>query len=829
MPLETLFVPLIRPDRLAQYAPTDFALAFAADGALEITFTPKAAEDLDVYMPSRGLFFSLPAGSPIALPGGPTTTPLAAAVAIQLLNTSEILKNMPTGADAPPTFATWWIVEGIDPASLIQGVQDNFDEAALASRAGYGTDVAGFLAAVGAGQTSITYMYRDAAGADVASPFRIATLAGTVGSPLTVRLSAHYAWDQPPVQYRPQPASNGLSTIGALKPTPLANHPLVAQAKAAVLAGDLSFHVSFQRFVPSEVKAVSETDKGSFVPLPAGTVVRLMKVNTSNTDQRQQAASGTLNASGMVEFAPGGAAPSALPRSALALAPGWVHAFLVEFSDALVTQYQRDGTPRAAPSTLGVRTAGNWPTAWMTYGLADVSGGPGSWSGLASLASTSLALPSAPLVFNVGIPVFLQILYARLRCVGRVYSTSDDRAPKGVKVAIRNKSNTVDAEFRTDEHGQVWGVLTRWDPKDVEIRIVVQYEMEDRPAAGSFYPIKLPRITGVVEDQAGAQVSAFDSSWTDPRAGRTTFGFAGAFTGATLGTPAGAATATGLEQMRVGAIDIKPSASGSTYDLSHDIGGGALKPLLGEHGGLIHAFKVIRHGHEWWSQLTATAAEPWADLFDGLHRAAPAPPILRVVAKLEANPAIRGGATFVTEGGVDLFSLTLLCPPTWSSELPVLGSRLAHDTLLSLLWSHETVHHEFTHIVFLAASELFGANKTAFAQAVAAYNPGYDVLAIEPLPVAPTAPGGVPAPPVTSFAPLDRGPLQRPDPRDRRGLLRVQFPPRRRRRGARDLGQGPCTAGDGDQPGEPGRRLGHTAGTDGSRRPRERPAAGVGA
>ena len=151
--MDTLFVPLIHPARAAAYAPADFALATAVDGALEITFTPAEREDLDVHLPAPAIVFFLPGGQETALPGGPAVTPAADAIAFQILNLDAILAEARAAANPPPVFAPWWIVEGVEKNDFLRFVRsDPAEEERQAGAKGY--NVSGFRDALRAGETT---------------------------------------------------------------------------------------------------------------------------------------------------------------------------------------------------------------------------------------------------------------------------------------------------------------------------------------------------------------------------------------------------------------------------------------------------------------------------------------------------------------------------------------------------------------------------------------------------------------------------------------------------------------------------------------------------
>jgi hypothetical protein len=737
--MNTLFVPLIHRSRMATYAATDFAMATAVDGATELTFTPTADADLDVYLPGPAVIFFLRADETYALPGGPTVTPASDAVAMQLLNMDAILAEGRKVANPPPQFPSWWLIEGVKKNKFLDFVKrDEAEEDRQATRKGY--NVGQFRDALGAGETSFNASCKDASGALMSEPLVLTKLAGQQGQPLTVRMSTWYAWELPPTQYSALPVATSLASIGKLNSS-FATHPLVARAGDALLAEDLALHVKFQRWTPADAPpaVIAASGKGTFTALPAGTVVKLMKVNTSNTDERTAVASGIVEADGQVVFSPGAANPHALARSTLAVGAAEALAFEVESSQACVTQYQRDGAPRANPAHLGYITGDQIAEAWLTIGLAAAGGEPGSLRGLDTFPAASFGLPSAPITYNLGIPVFLQIDYARLLVNGITYSSTYEHAPKGVLVTIRNDADRDLGEFRTDEDGQVWGLVTTWDPKHTNIRVVVKYEMEDRPPDGSFYALGLPRVTGVVQSAdpppaSGGIEEHFDSTWKDAQ--DVPFGPAGPFSAASLGTP------STLARVRVGAIGTHWLGVGDwRYESGYENQSGARtnKRLYGEHGGVLDAFKTLRHAHEWWHNLTdgvvdvtsdATLKKTWKELFDPLHRAdSEAGLTVRVI--FASDVTVRGGAGVVD--GTDRLELKLFHPGAWhtlqqtANSTPGSPETLAPEAL-SLLWNRATIHHEFAHIVFLVATALNGANSAALAKGIADYDAEYDPL-----------------------------------------------------------------------------------------------------
>lgn len=749
--MDTLFAPLIHPSRMAAYQPAAFALSTAADGALEITFTPVEREDLDVYLPARSLLFFLPAGQTTAIPDGPTVTPALDALAIQILSLSEIATEARATSNPPAQFAPWWIVEGIEKGDLMRFVKDDPDEEERQATA-KGFSVGDYRDAIEAGTTSFNVSYKDGSGQYLTDPLVVTTLAGRRGDPLTVRVSTWYAWELPPTQYATMPVSSSLATIGILKP-PLAAHPLVVRAGSDLIAGDLGIHVAFQYWAPAEPTPPTvikkESDKGTFQRMPAGTVVRLMKVSTANpATPPTEVAAGTLDATGKIAFTSGATGPQALVRAGLAVAAGEVLAFQVETSNTFVTQYQRDGSPRNGPAALSYGPA-QTPGIWLTYGLASTTGEPGSLTGLDSHPAASLGQASAPIIYNVGIPVFLQIEYVRLLVQSGVYTTTYERAPKGVVVNVTNDAGTDVGVFRTDENGQVCGLVTAWDPAAVNLRVRVRYQIEDRPPAGSYYELGLPRIDGVVQDAdppTRPVEDHFDSSWENPlapAAGPKTFGFSGPFSAASLGVPATATTPAGLEVVKVGAIRTVSLAVGDwSYksDFHTTTGATIGKRLYGEHGGLLDALKTLRHAHEWWHNLTETVgsatSQPdlqkgWRELFDALHAPSPSAPGLLVRVLGEPDVTLRGGAGLVPT--TTRFELNLLHPGAWSTLQP--KEPTATDPLpeseLALLWNRATVHHEFAHIVLIVAAELHDANASGLAAGLGVYNKAYDPRQVE--------------------------------------------------------------------------------------------------
>lgn len=746
--MDTLFAPLIHPSRMAAYQPTDFTFSAAADDALEITFTPLEREDLDVHLPAQCLIFLLPAGVTTAILGGPTVTPALDALAIQILSLSNIATEARAKSNPPSPFAPWWIVEGIERGDLMRFIRaDPEQERRQATAKGYG-GVGNYRDAIETGTTSFNVSYNDEVGKPLSEPLVVTTLTGRPGDPVTFRISTWYAWDGPPTQYSTMPASSCLATLGVLKPS-LAAHPLVMRAGSDLMAGDLGIHVAFQYWVPAQpippARIASETDKGTFERMPAGTVVRLMKVSTLDPNTRTEVASGVLDADGKIAFSAGATQPQAVARAGLATAANEVLAFQVETSNRFVTQYQRDGSPRSDPAELSYG-ANPTPGVWLTYGLASTTGEPGSLTGLDTYPGASLGLPSAPIVYNVGIPVFLQIEYVRLLVVASAYTTSYERAPKGVLVSVTNDAETDLGVFRTDENGQVYGLVTAWNPAAVDLRIRVHYQIEDRPPAGSYYDLGLPRIDGVVQNADPPTVPVethFDSSWENPQAssrGRQNFGFSGPFSGANLGFPA--ATPPGLEVVKVGAIGTGRLGVGdSQYESSVEglTGRRSGKRLYGEHGGLLDALKTLRHAHEWWHNLTATvgSATPqphlqqgWRDLFDAWHRDPVDNAGLTVRVVPSTNVMARGGASQVP--GTDRFHLYLLHPGAWNTLRPMAaGEAPLKPQALALLWNRGTVHHEFAHIVLMVAAELVGANSAGLAAGVGVYNNAYRPLQIE--------------------------------------------------------------------------------------------------
>jgi hypothetical protein len=132
----------------------------------------------------------------------------------------------------------------------------------------------------------------------------------------------------------------------------------------------------------------------------------------------------------------------------------------------------------------------NLPTEWSTKGWKATDGTAGYHP---DFTGSGLGSPSSPLVFRVGVDFHVRLQYP---VAGGGRSGSTDPAPKGIPVDFwaGGPPGTRRGEFRTDENGEVHGVIFNIDGGD-QVHFHTRFEMEDSS-------INLPRGR-VHMDQAG--------------------------------------------------------------------------------------------------------------------------------------------------------------------------------------------------------------------------------------------------------------------------------------------------------------------------------------
>jgi hypothetical protein len=132
----------------------------------------------------------------------------------------------------------------------------------------------------------------------------------------------------------------------------------------------------------------------------------------------------------------------------------------------------------------------NLPSEWSTKGWKATDGTAGYHP---DFTGSGLGSPSSPLVFRVGVDFHVRLQYP---VAGGGRSGSTDPAPKGIPVDFwaGGPPGTRRGEFRTDENGEVHGVIFNIDGGD-PVHFHTRFEMEDSA-------INLPRAR-VHMSQAG--------------------------------------------------------------------------------------------------------------------------------------------------------------------------------------------------------------------------------------------------------------------------------------------------------------------------------------
>lgn len=718
--MENVYVPILSADRMGSYQDGDFSLSAAGGPYLEITFTPQEDADKTVYMVAPGLvFFLRAANSPWSLIDGPASIQLSEdAVAIQVLNVDAMHPLLTDTATRP---VTWWIIEGVTEVSF-----DRFLDELAAIETAY-PDVATLEAQRQKQDPALSIIeYRDKIlngeysvnVASTAIPVVLAELGMATNSQGTFRIHTYYAW-------RPNPTANPtyeqISSLSALSTLDLLNnlwqaHPLVAAAKGAVAAEPLAIYVRFLYWTPNPATATREDDKGAFVSLPSGTAVQLIRVNHNDAADYTVVRSGQVNADGLVEFNVGGSDPYSVDRDTLNLAafPDYDLAFLIDTDRAFETQYQRDATPREPDTQVAWGAGGNTRPIWMTVGFKSVDGAQEGWFGdMMDWATTSISLEKSPLEFYVGIPLFLQFEYLKIYSITNRYYSDYDRLPKGMMVEIANGTMAL-GTFYTDENGQLWGSLFRWDPADREIRILLHYTMEDAAE-------ELPRITGEVQidtDPAPAgerwRVSnSFDFS-QHPAGSTAPFGYHTIDFSQEERSAIGKPKKNGLERMRVG-----EAKTGKNHDSrlgffdTSDTRGGA-------DAALVHTFKIVRYAHQLWRDLTGTTVgvrDRWGTIFWSYNYPPGANAILHLIIQIpdtgqpnDPDVARKRPETTLEHdaAGNNYFTMTFPGFDRWDlhQEQATRGA-FSSEYVQSKLWESAHVFHEFTHVLFHLTTGLY--------------------------------------------------------------------------------------------------------------------------
>lgn len=221
----------------------------------------------------------------------------------------------------------------------------------------------------------------------------------------------------------------------------LAGHPVMDAAANVQAATEI--HLKFRYFKPA---ATGSSPKGTWEWLK-GATVEIMDANSVTSDS--VLATGTTSSDtgkeGTVDFT--------VERP---LIDGNDFYFRVTPAAAIQRQY--------GWTTAELGADAEWTGQWSTQGWNDINGQPGYYE---NFAGFTIGRPSAPLVFNVGIPIFLKLEY---------YNKNDSKyrqVGKGTEVAVlrdQTTGETVGAyladdstyytkadTFYADADGEVWG------------------------------------------------------------------------------------------------------------------------------------------------------------------------------------------------------------------------------------------------------------------------------------------------------------------------------------------------------------------------------------
>ena len=683
--LTTLFVPLLDEARMADVSANDFSLT-ARDGdvGLNVQYVELLGLDPTVFMIAPGEVFFVPAGATVTPADGPeVSAPLDRhLVLIHVLSTYEWAPIL--SATGQP-IADWWALEGVALESF-EAFLDGADLDALAKPRGYanGGDL---RAAVLAGAAGLNVLLADEA------PVVLGSLGPAVDGLYTLGLRA---WATYEAGISELDAAMALATFRSLAPS-LAAHPLIAAVLADVGTRDVEIHVRFVYWQPNASNAASETDKGSFVPVPNGATISLQKSNPAF--DYTELVKATVAADGQAMLT----APRAL-LNAVDLAAGERLMFRVDLpaGTTITPQYQHAGTPR---DRLQHVVWGTFSDSWLTGGRTTTDESIGDLGFLVNNPNALVGSAAQPLEYYVGVPIFLQVQYPVVYAAGAdpsaTFETVIRKAPKGLKVEVRDTSsapNTLGL-FRTDEHGQIWGTLTNGFDGLVGLEVLVHYEIEDRS-------IGLLPILGDVVEGGSAPVTTYSSNADGRNAA-----VIGAPLNATLGRPGGASSATALATLQVGFVTLSGTADS------------AFSSVHGRHAGVVHALQQLRYVHQWFHHLTSGFSlngvdESWSAILarhrgTGVWPSGPTPqdqtyaidlPCIRVTEALPLpKEDLFGEADQVelpttTATKTRAWRLTLYGHDHFTMGSTLNGAPVAFDNRAQF-WRLHTLWHEWTHAV----------------------------------------------------------------------------------------------------------------------------------
>jgi hypothetical protein len=700
--LTTVFLPLINETRMAEYLPGDFQIhTRTGDVGLDIDFAPLELDDQSVFMLAPGEVFFIAAGTTATFTYGPEiTAPIDKNVV--LVHVVSTYEWAPILATTGQPVAEWWSFEGISTESFEQFL-DAHDLESMAAPRGYANGDE-LRMAVLSGTAGLNELLLDE------QPVSFGALITGADDRVSLGVRAWASFESALVELD---AVSALATIKSLAP-PLADHPLLVQVLSDISTSDVTIHVRFVFWetkrdpnTGAEVDATSETDKGQFVPVSPGSRISLQK--RSPGPVYAAIVEETVVDNGQVALI----APRA-DLNAVNLTGGESLVFRVDVpaGTRFETQYQHARTPRQTHQQM---IWGQFSDAWLTEGRSTTDETIGNLDFLVAYENTVVGSVEQPIEYYAGIPVFLQIQYPVVYVSGdgaaATFSIATRKAPKGIQVDIFDAAQTPMGSFRTDEHGQIWGMLALgYDTLQLPFEVIITYEMVDES-------IGLLPINGeVVNTETPFSSANTYSSNSDSRNSDAFFDPLKS----SLGKPYGNSTATQLVTIQVGFAGVGGTA---VSDFSS---------VDGRHAGIMHALQQLRYIHQWYYHLTEGFAlngvnESWSSILarhnqgQGTWATSSDPtdqnylialPMVRVAPPFSSKPEDLFGEAdcydLPTSGiKTRTWCLTLYGYGTFTMNSTLAGKPVVKDNKAQF-WRIHTIWHEFTHaVVNMALERLF--------------------------------------------------------------------------------------------------------------------------
>ncbi|MEP7310476.1 MAG: hypothetical protein ABJA98_33650 [Acidobacteriota bacterium] len=686
----TVFVPLIGESRMAAYTPAAFQIQPQVDDGVNIVFTPLEAADAAIFMPSGGEVFFVPAGATVTPKDGPSIVAPADrnVLAVHIVKTYEWAPIMaPTGQPV----AEWWAMEGIESTSFSVFV-DAQGLDGVAVKRGYANGPA-LRADVVTGKASVTAMPADA------SPIQLGSLAVADDATATLGLRVYANSSIGPTQF---PAVGALTAFKQLVPASDASspgleaHPVVKSALTLSTTLPVTIHVRFVYWSPNTADAGTEVDKGQPLSIVAASTIALQKRTAGASPIYTTIAQAPVVNNGQVALS---VARATLQSVNVAAGEGFAFRVDVPAGTVFVPQYQHQQQPREAPVAL---KWGSNDNAWVTEQRSTTDGAIGSLDFLATLESTDVGSLNQPIVYYVGIPIFLQIQYPVVGVAGSgagaQFTSTIRKAPKGLLVEIQKAKDIPLGRFRTDEHGQIWGMVATWDPLVPSFSVCVKYEIKDDTLGLGLLPILGEVVEGgITFTETSVSVDAAGKKFLDVWA-----------SGA--GKPTGGPSALGVAIRQVGTVTIPATPGAAVSDFSS---------VDGRHAGVLHALQQVRYIHQWFHYLTqgfvfGGADRSWKTVMaehDGGNGAWPsnaasyktAVPRVRVTEPIAGAFESRFGEVqalkATTAAGSALAWWLILYGHTTFKMTDTLGGNPIPPANAVQFWRHHTIWHEFIHAV----------------------------------------------------------------------------------------------------------------------------------